>query len=91
MSAVHGLLSKLPETVDYEEMVTRAVRLYREHPPSQLARTAGVKPSSRWVELSSRWVGPSSGWVGPSSGWSPMYNWSLFPVLRHFYKNQKNA
>ena len=48
MSAVHGLLSRLPEQLSYEQMVVLASQLYAKHPPKILARKAGLRLSTRW-------------------------------------------
>lgn len=46
MSAVHGLLSRLPEQLSYEQMVVLASQLYAKHPPKILARKAGLRLST---------------------------------------------
>ena len=51
MSAVHGLLSKLPENLKYEQMIMLASQLMEKHPPNTIAKYSGVRLSKRWVEL----------------------------------------
>lgn len=43
MSAVHGLLSKLPDSINYEQLITMATALFEKHPPSQVARKGRLK------------------------------------------------
>ena len=47
MSAVHGLLSKLPKSLSYEQLITVAAALFEKHPPSQLAKKGRLKMSKR--------------------------------------------
>ena len=47
MSAVHGLLSHLPDSLSYEQMVVLARQLFEKHPPSRLAKLARLKLSTK--------------------------------------------
>ncbi len=47
MSAVHGLLSKLPQDIDYERLIATATKLFVKHPPKSLARQSGMRLSKR--------------------------------------------
>ena len=47
MSAVHGLLSRIPETLSYEQVIVMAQQLFEKHPPKKLARNEGLKLSTR--------------------------------------------
>ena len=47
MSAVHGLLSKLPDSINYEQLITMATALFEKHPPSQVARKGKLKMKNR--------------------------------------------
>ena len=38
MSAVHGLLSKLPSNLKYEQMIALALKLFEKHPPESLTK-----------------------------------------------------
>lgn len=38
LSAVHGLLSKLPPDLKYEQMIMLASQLFEKHPPSTLTK-----------------------------------------------------
>ena len=49
MSAVHGLLSKLPQDMHYERLIATATKLFVKHPPKSLARQSGMRLSKRWV------------------------------------------
>ena len=48
MSAVHGLLSKIPEQLSYEQVIVMAQELFEKHSPKRLARNEGLKLSSRY-------------------------------------------
>ena len=52
MSAVHGLLSRIPETLSYEQVIVMAQQLFEKHPPKKLARNEGLKLSNRSDTLS---------------------------------------
>jgi hypothetical protein len=41
LSAVHGLLSKLPAHLKYEQMIMLAVQLFEKHPPHVLLAKKG--------------------------------------------------
>lgn len=43
MSAVHGLLSKIPGSLSYEQVIVMAQQLYEKHSPRKLARNEGLK------------------------------------------------
>lgn len=47
ISAVHGLLCKLPETLDYEQMIIAACKLFKNHPIKSVAYKGGIKLNSR--------------------------------------------
>ena len=47
MSAVHGLLSRIPDTLSHEQMIMLAYRLFEKHPPSTLAKNARLKPNAK--------------------------------------------
>lgn len=47
MSAVHGLLSKIPETLSYEQVIVMAQELFEKHSPRRLARNEGLKLRNR--------------------------------------------
>lgn len=47
LSAVHGLLSKLPPHIEYEQMVAMALQLFKKHPPHSLARKGNPKLRQR--------------------------------------------
>ena len=47
MSEVHGLLSKIPESLSYEVMVELALQLFQRHPPKKLAQHGRLKLSAR--------------------------------------------
>ena len=47
MSAVHGLLSKIPERLSFEQIIVMAHQLFEKHPPKKLARNGGLKLSTR--------------------------------------------
>lgn len=47
MSAVHGLLSKIPERLSYEQVIVMAQELFEKHPPRKLARNEGIKLHTR--------------------------------------------
>ena len=49
MSAVHGLLSKIPEKLRYEQAIVMAQQLFEKHPPKKLAKNDGLKLSTRSV------------------------------------------
>ena len=49
MSAVHGLLSKLPDSLNYEQLIRVAVALFERHPPKQVAKKGRLKMSNRSV------------------------------------------
>ena len=43
MSAVHGLLSKLPQNLSYEQMIVLGERLFEKYPPSTVAKKGRFK------------------------------------------------
>ena len=47
MSAVHALLSKIPEKLSYEQAIVMARQLFEKHAPKKLAKDYGLKLSSR--------------------------------------------
>ena len=47
MSAVHGLLSKIPDTLSYEQVMVVAHQLFEKHSPKKLAKSEGLKLSAR--------------------------------------------
>ena len=47
MSAVHGLLSQIPENISYEQVIVMAQQLYEKHSPKKLARNEGLRLSTR--------------------------------------------
>ena len=47
ISAVHGLLCKLPETLDYEQMILDASQLFKKHPIKSVAYKGGINNNSR--------------------------------------------
>ena len=49
MSAVHGLLSKLPDSLNYEQLIRVAAALFERHPPKQVAKKGRLKMSNRSV------------------------------------------
>ena len=49
MSAVHGLLSKLPDSLNYEQLIRVAAVLFERHPPKQVAKRGRLKMSNRSV------------------------------------------
>ena len=49
MSAVHGLLSKIPDKLRYEQVIVMACQLIEKHPPKKLAKHGGLKLSARSV------------------------------------------
>ena len=49
MSAVHGLLSKLPEELDYEAAIANASVLFEKYPPTVVAARKKIKLNSRCV------------------------------------------
>ena len=51
MSAVHQLLSKIPEKLSYEQTIVLAQELIVKHPPKKLAKCGGFKLSARSVIL----------------------------------------
>ena len=51
MSAVHGLLSKLPDSISYEQLITVAAALFEKHPPSSVAKKGRLKMRHRSVSL----------------------------------------
>ena len=51
MSAVHGLLSKLPDTLSYEQLITVAAALFEKHSPNSVAKKGRLKMRHRSVSL----------------------------------------
>lgn len=51
MSAVHGLLSKLPESLNYEQLIRVAGVLFERHPPRKVAKKGRLKMSNRSVRI----------------------------------------
>ena len=51
MSAVHGLLSKLPENLDYDTLINEACELYDRYPPSTVASYGGIRLNDGLVIL----------------------------------------
>ena len=51
MSAVHGLLSKLPDSISYEQLITVAAALFEKHPPINVAKKGQLKMRNRSVFL----------------------------------------
>ena len=47
MSAVHGLLSKIPDTLSYKQVMVMAHQLFEKHSPKKLAKSKGLKLSAR--------------------------------------------
>ena len=47
MASVHGLLSKIPERLSYEQVIVMAQQLFEKHPPQRLARNEGLKLGTR--------------------------------------------
>lgn len=47
MASVHGLLSRIPEKLSYEETILHAVKLLERHPPSKLASEGRIKLRAR--------------------------------------------
>ena len=47
MSAVHGLLTKLPQELDFEVAISTACELFQKHPPSVVAARRRLKLNSR--------------------------------------------
>ena len=47
MASVHGLLSKIPERLSYEQVIVMAQQLFEKHPPQRLARNEGLKLRTR--------------------------------------------
>ena len=52
MSAVHGLLSKIPEQLSFEQIIVMAHQLFEKHPPKKLARHGGLKLNTRSESVS---------------------------------------
>ena len=48
MASIHGLLSKIPEDLNYEKMIVLAVQLFQKHPPKQLGKEGRLKLSARF-------------------------------------------
>jgi len=48
MSAVHSLLSKIPDNLNYEEIIKMAYKLFKEHSPKKLAKLGGLDLSARY-------------------------------------------
>ena len=59
MSAVHGLLSRIPETLSYEQVIVMAQQLFEKHPPKKLARNEGLKLSTRSDFVPSGYIHPT--------------------------------
>ena len=51
MASVHGLLSKIPERLSYEQVIVMAQQLFEKHPPKRLARNEGLKLGTRLAAL----------------------------------------
>ena len=52
MSAVHGLLSKIPERLSFEQVIVMAHQLFEKHSPKKLAKNGGMKLNDRLGSLS---------------------------------------
>lgn len=47
MAMVHQLLSKIPQDLPYEELITQAHCLFTRYPPSLLAKRAALQSRKR--------------------------------------------
>lgn len=47
MSAVHGLLSRIPDDLSHEQMIVLACQLFEKHPPGTLAKKARLKLNAK--------------------------------------------
>lgn len=47
MAMVHHLLSKIPQNLPYEELITHAQSLFARYPPSLLAKSAALQSRKR--------------------------------------------
>lgn len=47
MASVHHLLSQIPQDLPYETLISRAVDLFVQFPPSELAREAAQQQAER--------------------------------------------
>ena len=87
MSAVHALLSKLPERLGYEDAIAVACRLMEKHPPRKLAKTGGLSLSTRYSHSP---VTPQIlQWLSKKQSW--LYKWvpnSHFAKKFYFVKQR---
>lgn len=52
MSSVHGLLSKIPESIDVEYLIAKAIDLFKAIPPNRVASKGNIKLNSRSAIIS---------------------------------------
>ena len=80
MSAVHGLLSKLPESLNYEQLIRVAAALFEKYPPKQVAKRGKLKMSNRSVIITGTFLHVTS---------PPIVEVNLpnlyFPAIRHLF------
>ena len=50
LSSVHGLLSRLPDDLNFEPLIQKSSELFVQYPPDVVATKGRLNPRARWVE-----------------------------------------